>query len=326
MIAITGATGLLGTAIIQKLIVDQPLIVGLKRESSNTSHLSSPKIKWVDTSLYDAELIEEIFRNEKMEIVIHAAALVSFKPGDRELLFKTNVEGTRNVVNACLAANVPRLIHISSIAALGRQKGIEVVNEKSKWVDSSLNSDYAESKHLAELEVYRGREEGLAIDIINPSVILSRSDWDRSSAQVFKYVYEQRPFYTDGLINYVDARDVAEMVAKIISIPSTGKRYIASAGAIEIKEFFHTIAINLGKRTPWIKVPRPLVVLAARMEHLRSVVTGSTPIVTAQSARSAKEKIQYDNQRAVNELGMKFRSFEETVKWCCEYYLKGSTN
>ncbi|MCB0489474.1 MAG: NAD-dependent epimerase/dehydratase family protein [Cyclobacteriaceae bacterium] len=326
MIAITGASGLLGSVIIQRLIDDHQSIVGLKRETSNISHLADLNIKWLDADLNDAESLEQIFRDEKIETVIHAAALVSFRPSDRELLLRNNVEGTRNVVNACLFANVPRLLHISSIAALGRQKGVDLVNEKSKWTDNVLNSDYAESKHLAELEVYRGYEEGLAIDIINPSIILSQSDWNRSSSQVFKYVYQQRPFYTDGLINYVDARDVAEMIAKILSMPPTGKRYIASAGAIEIKGFFSTIAMHLGKRAPWIRVPRPLVVMAARIEHLRSAMTGSTPIVTAQSARSAKEKIRYDNQRAINELGLKFKPFEETIRWCCEYYSNGSTN
>lgn len=326
MIAITGASGLLGSAIIQRLIEDRTSIVGLKRESSNVSHLSYLQIKWLDADLSDVESLEQIFQREKIDTVVHAAALVSFRPGDRELLLKSNVEGTRNIVNACLTANVRRLIHISSIAALGRQKGVEVVNEKSKWVDNILNSDYAESKHLAELEVYRGYEEGLAIDIINPSIILAQSNWNRSSSQVFKYVYQQRPFYTDGLINYVDVRDVAEMVAKILSMSPTGRRFIASAGAIDFKGFFATIATHLGKRAPWIKVPRPLVVMAARIEHLRSVVTGSNPFVTAQSARSAKESIQYDNQRAVSELGMKFKPFEETIKWCCEYYSNGSTN
>ncbi|MGE0587106.1 MAG: NAD-dependent epimerase/dehydratase family protein [Cyclobacteriaceae bacterium] len=326
MIAITGAAGLLGSVIIQRLIDDHQSIVGLKRETSNISHLNDLNIKWLDVNLDDVESLEQIFRAEKIETVIHGAALVSFRPSDRELLLRTNVEGTRNVVNACLIANVPRLLHISSIAALGRQKGIDLVNEKSNWTDNVLNSDYAESKHLAELEVYRGYEEGLSIDIINPSIILSQSDWNRSSSQVFKYVYQQRPFYTDGLINYVDARDVADMIAKILSMPPTGKRYIASAGAIEIKDFFSTIATHLGKRAPWIKVPRPMVVMAARIEHLRSAITGSTPMVTAQSARSAKEKIRYDNQRAVNELGMKFKPFEETIRWCCEYYSNSSTN
>src|SRR6185369_576794 len=124
-------------------------------------------------------------------------------------------EGTRNVVNACLTSGIQRMILISSVAALGRKKGQTEINEESQWTDSELNTDYANSKYLSELEVFRGQEEGMSISIVNPSVILAPANITKSSAKIFDYVLKDRPFYIDGSINYVDARDVAELVFKL---------------------------------------------------------------------------------------------------------------
>lgn len=324
MIVITGATGLLGSIIAQKLKDFNYPLRGLRRANSTLpKHLEA--IEWYEADLTDIASLEKSF--EGADLVIHAGALVSFDPRDKHKLYQINVEGTSNVVNSCLNVGVPRLIHISSVAALGRQKGVTTVDENSKWVDSNLNSDYAESKYFAELEVFRGREEGLQIDIINPSIILSRSDWSKSSSQLFRYVWKQTPFYTDGVVNYVDARDVAETVFKIIGRTATGERFIASAGSIPVKELLQKIATHLNKKAPSIRVPEPLISVAAVLEYLRSRLTGSEPIVSVQSARSANEKFIYNNYRTKTELGITFTDLEETLKWCCSYYIeKGTTN
>ena len=181
----------MGNFIAQKIIASGEKVTGLRRNSSqNTAYESS--LDWKECDILDISSLIDVLKGA--EVVVHCAALVSFNPRDKEKLHAINVEGTRNVVNACLIAGVRRLIHISSVAALGRQKGIQTISEDSKWIDSNLNSDYAETKYLAELEVYRGLEEGLAMDIVNPSIILSRSNWNRSSSQLFKYAWAERPF------------------------------------------------------------------------------------------------------------------------------------
>ena len=195
MIAVTGANGLLGSFIIRKLIETQQPFIAIKRERSDTSLLKdvSSHIQWRDANVEDPVSLEEAFRDVKQ--VIHAAAIVSFNPAKAKRIYDVNVLGTRNVVNACLHHNINKLIHISSVGALGRQKGQKLIDEKNKWTESSVNSAYAESKYLAELEVFRAQEEGLKSVILNPSVILAPGDWSRSSAQLLN-MYGRRNAFT----------------------------------------------------------------------------------------------------------------------------------
>lgn len=323
MIAVTGVNGLLGSRIAHQLTEDSTPFIGIKRAQSDTTLIDHLSINCKNADLLDVGALHEALQG--VHTVIHTAALVSFKSNDGEQLYRINVEGTRNVVNACLSLGIPRLIHVSSVAALGRQKGIYQINEDNKWVESKLNSDYAESKYLAELEVFRGQEEGLKIDIVNPSVILSQSNWDRSSAQLFKYVWNNKPFYTQGSINYVDVRDVVTMIGLLLKREPRGERHIANGGTVPLKDLLTNIADRLGKKAPWMRVPGPLISAAAWVESARSWITGKEPLVTPQSARTAHEKFFYNNEKAIKKLGMQFRTLDETLEWCCSHYLQNGT-
>ncbi len=325
MVAITGANGLLGNFIFNKFISEKIPVTGLKRTQSDTSRLNSQlrEDEWREVDITNSLSLTEAFKNT--DTVIHTAAIVSFDPRAKEKIFQTNVIGTQNVVNACLALGIPRLIFISSVAALGRKKGINEINEETKWADSDLNSDYAKSKYLAELEVYRGQEEGLSISIINPSVILSTTDPNKSSAQIFKYVHEERLFYADGNINYVDVRDVADLVHKVYKNPTSGEKYIANSGCIELKELMAKIAVRLGKKEPSIKINPRLLQAAAWLEEMRCKLSGSEVLISRQSVKIPRERFIYQNQKSLNRLNMAYRSLDETLDWCCDYYRNAFT-
>src|SRR5690606_4767935 len=127
--------------------------------------------------------------------------------------------------------------------AFGKDKLSEVITEESQWKESELNTAYAESKHLSELEVWRGHTEGLSVAIVNPSVILGPLNWNKSSTRLFKYVWDQNRFYPKGFINYVDVRDVAEVSIKLLEGEVNGRRFILNAGQLSYKDFFEKIAI-----------------------------------------------------------------------------------
>src|SRR5688572_28365428 len=209
MIAVTGANGLLGSFIVRKLLQEQKPFIALRREGSDIGLLKDKEgqIQWRITDVLDPVALSEALNG--CTEVIHTAAVVSFNPRKANEVNEINVHGTRNVVDACLEQKIKKLVHISSVAALGRQKDQTVIHEENKWLDNPLNSVYAESKYRAELEVFRGQEEGLNTVILNPSVILAPADWDKSCAKLFKYVWNERPFYINATLNYVDVRDVA---------------------------------------------------------------------------------------------------------------------
>ena len=322
MIAVTGANGLVGSFIVRKLIEEGLPIAAVIRKNSNIGLLDAvrEKIVWREADVLDVPALTEALAG--VEVVIHAAAVVSFNPRKAKRILEVNVGGTKNVVNTCLALTVRKLIHISSVAALGRRKGLEKIDEESKWVSSPLNSDYAQSKYLAELEVYRGMEEGLNTTIVSPSAVLAPAEWDNSTAQLFQYAWKERPFYTDGALNFIDVRDVAEMIFRIYSLDFAGQKFIASAGVISLRHFFEETAKRFHKRPPFIKLSSSWTGLVARLEDIRSLLSGREPLITIQSARLARETFYYDQQKAKDLLQMHFRPLEETLDWCCSHYLR----
>lgn len=323
MIAVTGANGLLGNYILQKFADENIAVVGIKRENSDLSLLSDEvktKTEWRNADVNDSHSLLEAFKG--IDTVIHTAALVTFGLRTKEKIYKTNVEGTRNVVNACLSLGIKRLIFVSSIAALGRKKEQIEVEEDMQWDESDANSDYAKSKHLAELEVYRGQEEGLQISIVNPSMILAPANINNSSAQIFKYILKGQAFYVDGDINYVDARDVAEIIFRLYNQKNSGEKFIANAGHTTLKNMMDEIALRLNKKTPWIKVNPLFMSIGAFFEELRGWLTGAKILLSRQAAKTAREKYIYKNQKSVNQLNIKYRPMSETLDWCCDYYRK----
>lgn len=321
MVVVTGSTGLVGSFLIQKLTTAGEQVIALHRKKSIQQHLQAPTIQWVECDILDIDKLTESI--PESATVIHCAAHVSFDPSKRDELFKVNVEGTANVVNVCLLKRA-RLIHISSVAALGRQKGLHELDESTQWIDGPLNSSYGESKHLAELEVFRGVEEGLRATMVCPSFILAPSDWDQSSSQLFKYIWQERLFYSGGFANYVDVRDVVEIIFRLHQQTELhqGERLIASAGFISYQELFVKIAEKLNKRAPRIKINDTFLHTIARLEEIRCFFTRSTPLVTRESVKSAGEKFIYSNKKSVSALKMQYHTLEETLQFCCEHYLR----
>jgi nucleoside-diphosphate-sugar epimerase len=324
MIVVTGANGLLGSHLLHRLLKENAPVIGVKKPGSDIRHLKTlTQIEWREADLLDNEAMMQALQGAST--VIHTAAQVSFNPRARKKIIEVNEGGTRNVVNVCLALKINHLIHISSIAAIGRQKGYHHINEDSKWIDGELNTDYAESKYLAELEVWRGYEEGLKISVINPSVILAPPNQIKSSSQIFHYVMNEKLFYTDGQINFVDVRDVVEMIWQMHTRKIYGERFIANAGYTSFQNLFIQIAQRMNKRPPSIKVPTSLLSALANLEELRCRITGKDPLITRQSTKVAREFFYYSNEKAVNKLNFQFHSLQNTLDWCCNEYSGGYT-
>ncbi len=315
MVAITGATGLLGSHIIDRLLAEGVHPIALHRAGHDLS--LPPHVSKKEGDILDQVSLREAF--EGVTTVIHSAAFVSFNPRKRKKIFDVNVAGTRNVIDICLQLGIKNFIHVSSVAALGRTPG-EEITEESKMTNARV-TDYAESKYLAELEVFRGAEEGLTISIVNPSVILSASQPNRSSATLFNYVWNERPYYTEGSLNYVDARDVADAVYLLYKKPNAGEKFILSAGNLPYREFFALVAKQFNKRAPFIKIGSTLSYWAGFVEEARGLLSNSEPLVTRQSAEMALHSFHYSNKKA-QQIGIRFRPLNETIHWCCEDFLR----
>ena len=319
-VLITGATGFIGSHIARTYLDNGHPVAVLHREESGYGMLAdlADQITWQVGDILDIPSLEAAITNGID--VIHAAAIVSFVPKDRDPMEKVNVEGTANVVNVCLKAGVRKLGYVSSVAALGKPvaKGgtlgeSNLITEDQKWEESPLNSNYAKSKYRAELEVWRGVAEGLNAVMVNPTGVLGAGDWSRSSLQLIKYVYDERPFYTDGLVNYVDVLDVADSLYQLMQSDLAAQRYILNGGTITYRALLEQIATALGKRPPTVRLPPLLTRLLWPIEAVRSWLTGKAPLITRETARSASAQYRFNGERIEQVTDFQYRPLNETL-------------
>ncbi len=319
MILITGCNGSLGSQLATHLIEEGHKVKAYIRPGADLSLIApvvKEQIEWCSGSLFDAYALGDAL--DGVEKVIHAAAVVSFAPSRRREMFRTNVEGTAALVNESLISGVKQFIHISSIAALGRPTNKSLIDESDLWVDSDKNTNYAKSKYLAELEVYRGFEEGLSGFVLNPSVILSPGDIEKSSTKLFGYVLKGGEYYTEGELNYVDVRDICSIMTQLMKLQVNGERFVLNGGKVSYKYFFERVAQELGKKPPTKLASTWMKEFIWRIEYLRSLITGSEPLITKETARLAGNNHQYDNQKIKTLLSYDFYSLDDSVSWVCE--------
>lgn len=317
MILVTGAAGILGRKIVEDLAANGYEVRAQKRSTSKLAGLdhllNNPKIDWVDCDIMDFMGLEKIF--EGVTHVVHCAAVVSFHQADKEAMFTVNVEGTKNVLAVSQKCDIEKLVHISSVAAIGRAPGNDVITEDTKWEDSRYNTNYAKSKHLGELEVTRAQEEGLKTVILNPSVILGPGDWDSSSMQIFRFMKEGSKFYPPGDVNYVDIRDISFAVSKMLFNDLQEERFILNGGKVPYKYLFGLIAKEFKNKKPSIRVTGVLLKFAYVVEYAKSLITGKRSVITKESILLSKMDFLFSNDKVREALNMEFTPLEESVKW-----------
>jgi dihydroflavonol-4-reductase len=321
---ITGGTGFLGSYIIKALIEKGYAVRAIRRSNKLPFYIPKEifdKVEWVDGDILDVISLEEA--TQGIDTVIHSAAIVSFHKRDREMMYRVNVEGTANVVNAALELNVKRLIHISSVAALGRTMTGGSVNEEKKWEESKANTHYGKSKYKGELEVWRGISEGLTGVVLNPSTILGYGDWNTSSCAIFKNIYEEFKWYAPGLNGFVDVEDVARAVIAILESNINEQRFIVNGDTWAFKKLMDTIADNFGKKRPPKQSTSFLLNLAWRMEKVKSFFSGKNPLLTRETARIAMSKTYFENEKLLKILpGFSYTPLEQTIRQATQKYLE----
>lgn len=318
MVLVTGATGLIGSYICRKLINQGYAVKALKRANSDLKLVQDiqHQINWIDGDLMNLSEMDEYLQG--VQQLIHCAAVVSYDSKDEVLMQQVNVESTAHLVNASIRHNIGYFLHISSVASIGKDKLSDLSTEETQWVEGEKTTAYARSKHQSELEVWRGWAEGLNATIINPSLVLGPGDWHKSSTQVFKYVWEENRFYTGGIVNYVDVRDVAEVALRLLKSGIKGERFIVSAGSVSYQELFNTIAKAFGKKPPRIRVRGFMIKLAILLDKIRAILTGKSPMVTDDLEQVSKNQHTYDNAKIKQAIKIDFTDFKDTVHWCCQ--------
>lgn len=316
-VLVTGATGFTGSHLLRYLVKYTPhTIFAMKRRNSPMDLVQevADKVTWLEGDITDLIFLDEVFELGIQQIY-HCAAVVSFDPRDRKKMFEVNADGTANIVNASLHYKIEKLIHISSIAAIGRVKNEPNVSEKNKWQRSPLNSQYAISKYQAEQEVWRGIAEGLNAAIVNPSVILGAQFWENGTGKLFEQVWSGLKFYTTGSTGYVDVRDVVIFMVKLMQSNINNQRFILSAENLTYKTVFESMAKALNKKPATRPVNYLLRGLAWRIERWRTMFSGKRPLITKETAQLSATVFYFDNAASLKPFpDFKYTPIRKTIE------------
>lgn len=330
---VTGATGLLGSVVVLKLLQQGKTVVATKQASSNISKIKHSfsyygkeaealfdKVKWVDIDITDVFSIEEAMNG--VEHVYHCAGFVSFDEKDHDKLMLYNETGTANMINAALVKKIKSFCHVSSLSTINNSDYEGELSEKVFWKTSGKESSYAISKYNAERQVWRGMEEGLKVCIVNPGFILAPGFWKQSSGKLFAFCHKGNMFYTDGSTAYVDANDVANVMVQLMDKEIFGERFILVENSYTFREIFGHVQQKFGRSAPLIKTGPFALFLGRIADGFFSRIFGKDRVLTKNTVRTMFGHKKYINTKVKTTLNYTFKPVPEVLNFICESYQK----
>ena len=327
MILVTGGTGLIGSHLLFNLVGSGKKVVAIYRTEDSIKKVSKvfgyysenpaaliDKIFWVQADITDVASLDIAFKD--VEQVYHAAAFISFDPRHYKTLLKINAEGTANIVNLCLKHGVKKLCHVSSIAALGPSTKGAQVTEDNEWSDTDA-SVYGITKHGAELEVWRGSQEGLPVVVVNPGVVIGPGFWRTGSGTFFTYAAKGKKSFIPGGTGFVSVNDVVRSMVSLMESEIKGERFILVSENMTFGQLFQKIAPKLGVDPPSKKVPFWALELFWRWDWLRSRLNGKRRRLTKSMAKGLYQQKIYGSEKLKNALNFTFGDLDEAIALCC---------
>ncbi len=320
-ILITGGTGFIGSNLAAALVAQGHHVKIFRRVNSPTSLIAHLKVEHCIGDVRDSASLRAALKN--CDIVFHTAAIVSFWKPLRKLQYEVNVIGTKNIAHACLEQGINRLVHTSSIAALGYPADGALADEETAFNWHNLGGGYKSSKHLAEMEIEKAVNRGLDAVMVNPAVVIGPGDIHFNGGSIIRSVKKGFvPFYIKGGMNVVLVDDVVNAHIAAATKGSTGERYIAGGENLTHQQIFGITAEIVGGRAPRYKLPVPLLKLAARGFDFAGALLHKEPLISSELSSAAGLYNWYSSAKAQRELGYQFTPFREAVTKTYQWYCK----
>jgi dihydroflavonol-4-reductase len=323
MILVTGTTGLVGSHLVLHLIEQGQKVKAVFRDEVGRQKVRTvfdyykkghlfETINWCQADILDIPSLEIAFQD--VESVYHCAALISFDPKDEEKLRKINIEGTANVVNFCIENKVKKLCYVSSIAALGDLKEAEtIITEETEWDPEKPHSDYAISKYGAEMEIWRGHQEGLKVVVVNPGVILGPPFWTEGSGEIFVKVKLGLLFYTKGVTGFVSVHDVIKSMFLLMESTITGEKYILVTENKTYQDLVFIIADVLKFKRPRFYASPFLTAFAWRVDWFLNIFFSKNRKLSRNMAISLHTKDYYSNKKITQLFKNEFQDINSCI-------------
>ena len=324
MILVTGGTGLIGSYLLHDLLASGEKVRALVRKNRNENFRNSlfdcfedndsinlANLEWFEGDILDNGCLHAAMKDVKQ--VYHCSGMISFKASEAEMMRRINVEGTANIVNACLASGVEKLVYTSSISVLGSHQGT-LLDETSEWTDSGKPSAYGYTKYYAELEIWKGIKRGLNAVIVLPSVVIGAGSHPETATVFLQNIRKLLPYYTTGVTGYVDVRDVVKAMVLLMNSENIGQRYILNAENLSQKQLFQLSARILNKRGPVIPLSRTLLSAVCFLENLYSKIAGKEPALTRENVMTVFRVNRYSSDKFRKAFDYTFIPVEESLR------------
>jgi len=324
MVLVTGGTGLVGAHLLIHLLEKGENVRAIYRDLDSTKKTKSlfslykkenlyDSIHWIQADILDIPSLGKAFK--EINQVYHCAAFISFDPKEENLVRKINIEGTANIVNFCLAYTIKKLCHVSSIAALGDLASHEsIITEETEWNPEKPHSDYAISKYGAEMEIWRGQQEGLEVVIVNPGITIGPGFWNQGSGELFTKVKNGLPFYTKGSTGFIAVADVVAVLYELMNSPIHGQRYTLVSQNILFQDLLFSIADALKVKRPKCHATPFMMNTLSKLDWIASNVFGQKRQLSKASARSSYSTDLYSNEKIKNALNITFIDVPDYIK------------
>lgn len=324
MIAVIGGTGHLGNVLIRELLKKgENDVVCIVPKGEDLTPISGLPVEVRTADVTDFESINKALHG--VDYVYHTAGVISISKGEWDKLYRVNVIGTKNVVEACLRNNIKRLVFTSSIHAFKEPKKGEFITEKAPLAPEY--GEYAKSKALGTLEVLKGVEKGLDAVIVAPTGIIGPYDFKVSEmgTLILKYMKSKVFFYVDGAYDFVDVRDVAFGEILAMEKGKKGEIYILSGEKITVKEILNNLKASSGKHIVHIKIPMVLAKFSSFFTPFVTRITKEKPLFTLYSLSVLESNSDVLKDKAVSELGYNSRPIEDSLKDAYLWFKENST-
>jgi len=331
---VTGGTGLVGSHLLFHLLESGQSVRAIHRKNSNLDQTKKTfsfysghptelfkKIEWVEADINDLPALEIAFKG--VTHVYHCAAMISFDPKSYHRLRKINTKGTANIVNLCLSHSVQKLSYVSTIGTIGKSLNGEMATEETEWAETDANV-YALSKYAAEMEVWRGSQEGLPVVMTNPGIIIGPTVWNQGSGALFTNANRGFKFYPPGGTGFVSVGDVVRLMVQLMESSIKNERYIAVAENLTFHEILNRITKELGKNPPKKQLKFWQLEVFRIVDSIWCTITGKKRKMTKSTIRSLKNQQIFDNQKTIRDLNFEFEDLSKTIKFTAEHFLKDS--
>lgn len=313
-ILVTGASGQLGRWLIRELIKSGYQIRAHYRSRKKAAKYCPDGVEPVFGDIIEPSWLAGAVKG--CDIVIHCAARVSVRPlsrADTAGMYKVNVDGTRAVVNACRKTGVKRLVHVSSVAAVGGSADGSILDETATFNLAGLGMPYFETKREAEEIALAANSQKLEVVVVNPSIMISLPDRKRTEKD-FKKIPKRLPAYFDFGINVVETADVVDGVIKAMEKGRPGERYILGGDNIGPEKLFALGEKYFSLKQPYFKIPMWLMYVAGLIAELLYIFRNKKPKLNRNIIRLLRLKLFYSSEKARRELGYEPKALSKTLE------------